>query len=87
MLESQNLSLESADYISKDQNEKENKIIFKYGNPNFASVCKTGVFHVDRTNYIPLIETSGKVLTFLRPRRFGKTMFISMLDYYYKNFI
>jgi hypothetical protein len=36
-----------------------------------------------RTNYIPLLEHTGEVLTFLRPRRFGKTMVVSMLDYYY----
>ena len=63
--------------------ELEKKLIFEYGNPEFSQVCKPGVFHVDRTNFIPLLETSGKVLTFLRPRRFGKTMIVSMLDYYY----
>jgi hypothetical protein len=62
---------------------KETKLIFKYGNPDFAAVCKPGVFHVDRTNYIPLLEHSGEILTFLRPRRFGKTLIVSMLDYYY----
>src|SRR4051794_3641735 len=62
---------------------KEAKLVFEYGNPDFAFVCKPGVFHVDRTNYIPLLEHSGKVLTFLRPRRFGKTLIVSMLDYYY----
>ena len=62
---------------------KETKLIFKYGNPNFAFVCKPGVFHVDRTSYIPLLEQTGEILTFLRPRRFGKTMIVSMLDYYY----
>jgi hypothetical protein len=62
---------------------KESKLVFEYGNPDFAAVCKPGNFYVDRTNYIPLLEHSGKVLTFLRPRRFGKTMVVSMLDYYY----
>jgi hypothetical protein len=62
---------------------KESKLIFKYGNSDFAQVCKPGVFHVDRTNYIPLLEQSGEVLTLLRPRLFGKTMLVSMIDYYY----
>jgi hypothetical protein len=62
---------------------KESKLVFKYGNPDFAAVCKPGNFYVDRTNYIPLLEHTGEVLTFLRPRRFGKTMVVSMLDYYY----
>jgi hypothetical protein len=58
-------------------------ITFKYGNPNFYTISRPGVFHVDRTDYIAHLETSGEVLTFLRPRRFGKSVIVHMLGYYY----
>jgi len=38
---------------------------------------------MDRTQYIPLLESSGKVLVFLRPRRTGKTLLIDTLHKYY----
>jgi len=38
---------------------------------------------MDRTDRIPLIEDVGKHLLFLRPRRFGKSMLLSMLENYY----
>jgi len=33
--------------------------------------------------YIPLIEEAGRVLVFLRPRRMGKSLLVSMLEHYY----
>lgn len=61
----------------------ETKLAFEYGCANFEVVCKPGVFHVDRTKYIPLLEDAGDVLTFVRPEGFGKSTIVSMLDYYY----
>jgi hypothetical protein len=58
-------------------------ITFEYGNPDFYTISRLGVFHVDRTDYITHLETSGKILTFLRPRRFGKSVIVHMLGYYY----
>jgi hypothetical protein len=58
-------------------------ITFEYGVPDFYTISRPGVFHVDRTDYIAHLETSGKVLTFLRPRRFGKSVIVHMLGYYY----
>jgi hypothetical protein len=46
-------------------------------------VCAPGVFHVDKTMYIPMLEYAGRVLVFLRPRRMGKSFIVSMLEYYY----
>ena len=43
----------------------------------------SGYFYVDRTGFIPVIEDYGKVLLFLRPRRFGKSLLLSMLENYY----
>jgi len=38
---------------------------------------------VERTDQIPLLEDAGKQLLFLRPRRFGKSLLLSMLENYY----
>jgi hypothetical protein len=56
---------------------------FEYGRASFPRVCRPGVFHVDKTPFIPLLEKSGGCLVFLRPRRFGKSLVVSMLDHYY----
>ncbi len=56
-----------------------------YGQSNFESMVSEKRYYVDRTNYIALLETTiqSKFLFFLRPRRFGKSLFISTLEYYY----
>ncbi len=56
---------------------------FPYGNADFYDVITSGYFYVDRTGYIPVIEDFGKTLLFLRPRRFGKSLLLSMLENYY----
>jgi hypothetical protein len=69
--------------IKRCYNKQSERLAFEYGNSSFGQVCKPGIFHVDRTDFIPLLEKSGRYLTFLRPRRFGKSMIVSMLEYYY----
>jgi hypothetical protein len=56
-----------------------------YGISNFESMVREDRHYVDRTNYISILETvaQAKYLFFLRPRRFGKSLFISTLEYYY----
>ncbi len=54
-----------------------------YGLSNFRDVISQGYGYVDKTAYIAQLETSGKYQMLLRPRRFGKSLFISMLEYYY----
>ncbi|KPA14401.1 AAA-ATPase-like protein, partial [Candidatus Magnetomorum sp. HK-1] len=56
---------------------------FPYGISDFESVINEGYYYCDRTHMIPLIENSGKSILFLRPRRFGKTFLLSMLETYY----
>ena len=55
-----------------------------YGQSNFHRVMEEKFFYQDRTMYIRQLEdnTSG-LLFYLRPRRFGKSLFISMLHHYY----
>ena len=38
--------------------------------------------YIDRTDRIPLVEEAGKHLVFLRPRRFGKSLWLSTLENY-----
>ena len=56
---------------------------FPYGISDFHQLITEGYFYVDRTDRIPVIEDLGKQLLFLRPRRFGKSLLISMLANYY----
>jgi len=56
---------------------------FPYGICDFYDVISENYFYVDRTDKISLIEETGKYLLFLRPRRFGKSLVLSMLENYY----
>jgi len=53
-----------------------------YGISDFALISKENGYYVDKTTHIPLLEKS-RYLFLIRPRRFGKSLFISMLHYYY----
>lgn len=54
-----------------------------YGQSNFRNVA-TEFYYVDRTRYIEALEAqANRYLFFLRPRKFGKSLLISMLEYYY----
>jgi hypothetical protein len=56
---------------------------FPYAISNFEKLVTEGYFYIDRTDRIPLIENKGEQLIFLRPRRFGKSLLLSMLESYY----
>nr|VFK33483.1 MAG: Predicted AAA-ATPase [Candidatus Kentron sp. MB] len=56
---------------------------FPYGISDFDLFITEQYHYVDRTNHIPLLEKAGKQLLFLRPRRFGKSLLLSMLENYY----
>ncbi len=56
---------------------------FPYGLCDFYDIITENYFYADRTGHIPKIETAGKHLLFLRPRRFGKSLLLSMLENYY----
>lgn len=57
-------------------------ITVPYAVANFAEIRHKGYYYVDKTNYIPLLERY-KAPVFLRPRRFGKSLLVSMLAHYY----
>nr|VFK58101.1 MAG: Predicted AAA-ATPase [Candidatus Kentron sp. UNK]VFK68247.1 MAG: Predicted AAA-ATPase [Candidatus Kentron sp. UNK] len=54
-----------------------------YAISDFNTLIAEGYHYIDRTDYIPLLEAAGKQLLFLRPRRFGKSLLLSMLENYY----
>jgi len=55
-----------------------------YGISNFEKLITENYIYIDRTNYVEMLESiPEKYLLFIRPRRFGKTLFLSVLDYYY----
>ncbi|MCP4699279.1 MAG: AAA family ATPase, partial [Gammaproteobacteria bacterium] len=56
---------------------------FPYGMSDFQAIITDNYFYADRTGYIPLIEKAGRQLLFLRPRRFGKSLWLSVLENYY----
>ncbi|MBF0452540.1 MAG: AAA family ATPase [Candidatus Magnetomorum sp.] len=56
---------------------------FPYGISDFKEIATQGYFYCDRTHMIPVIEDAGKSILFLRPRRFGKSLVLSMLENYY----
>lgn len=56
------------------------------GNQDFAAIIENGYFYVDKTNFIIQWWESADVVTLItRPRRFGKTLNLSMLDYFFSN--
>ena len=56
---------------------------FPYGLSDFVTLIQEGYFYQDRTDRIPQLEEAGRQLIFIRPRRFGKSLLLSMLEHYY----
>lgn len=54
-----------------------------YGVANFEQVRKENLYYVDKTMYLPLLEEASNYLFLIRPRRFGKSVFVSMMQAYY----
>ena len=57
--------------------------LLPYGISDFRQVRKEGKYFVDKTKYIPVMEETDNFLFLIRPRRFGKSVFLSMLRAYY----
>lgn len=54
-----------------------------YGVSNFMDIIQRNQYYVDKTMYLPMLEDEADALFFIRPRRFGKSLFISMMQAYY----
>jgi len=56
------------------------------GVENFEDIIRSGYYYVDKTLFIKeLLDYKGKVNLFTRPRRFGKTLNLSMLRYFFED--
>ena len=54
-----------------------------YGVSDFVTIVEQDIYYVDKTMYIPELENQARNLFFIRPRRFGKSVFLGMLHAYY----
>lgn len=54
-----------------------------YGISDFGELRRSNCYYVDKTRYIAMVEDDVHFVHFVRPRRFGKSLFLSMLEMYY----
>ena len=54
-----------------------------YGISDFGRIRDKGFFYADKTPFLPVLEAGYEHVVFLRPRRFGKSTLVSMLEHYY----
>lgn len=54
-----------------------------YGISNYELIRTENYYYVDKTPYLKSFEESGRYFFFIRPRRFGKSLFISLMEAYY----
>jgi len=57
-----------------------------YGISDFKLLKTEDYYFIDKTDYIEKIENHGRYLMFLRPRRFGKSLLIAILEAYYDSY-
>ena len=58
------------------------KIKIPYGEADYKTLIEENYIYIDKTMYIEKLENHKKAI-YVRPRRFGKTLFTSMIAYYY----
>ena len=54
-----------------------------YGVSDFKTIRNEGLYYVDKTMFLSKLEERDRFVFFVRPRRFGKSLFISMMQAYY----
>ncbi len=54
-----------------------------YGMMNFEDIRLENYYYVDKTAFIPMIEQAERFFFFFRPRRFGKSLTLNLLQHYY----
>ena len=67
----------------KEQNTTVKPKGIPYGMMNFVAIREDNYYYVDKTRFIEKIENSNRYFFFIRPRRFGKSLTMSMLRHYY----
>lgn len=61
-----------------------NSIKYPIGIQTFSEIRNNGYIYVDKTGYIPQLVNSGKYYFLSRPRRFGKSLFLTTLEAFFK---
>ncbi|MCC8119831.1 MAG: ATP-binding protein [Bacteroidales bacterium] len=54
-----------------------------YGISDFKRIRRDDMYYVDKTMYLQKLEDENSYLLMIRPRRFGKSLFLSMMEAYY----
>ena len=67
----------------EEENVKQKLRRIPYGMMNFVAIREDNYYYVDKTRYIESVENSNRFFFFIRPRRFGKSLTMSMLQHYY----
>ena len=57
---------------------------FPIGIQDFKSIIKDGYLYIDKTDLVYQLVKGGKTYFLSRPRRFGKSLLVSTLEYYFK---
>ena len=64
--------------------EKSMSLVLPVGSADFKFIRENGYYYVDKTAFIKsLVSDSGRCILFTRPRRFGKTTFLTMLKSFF----
>ena len=63
---------------------EEKKVKYAIGDQDFKSLREGGFLYVDKTQYIERILEGNKYYFLARPRRFGKSLFLSTLKYFFE---
>ena len=69
--------------IKKNKEFMEKAKRIPYGVSDFVDIIERNQYYVDKTMYLPMLEDEADSLFFIRPRRFGKSLLISMMRAYY----
>ncbi|KPA13663.1 ATPase AAA [Candidatus Magnetomorum sp. HK-1] len=54
-----------------------------YGDADFGKIIRNNMYYVDKTKFIRELEKFSNYIFLIRPRRFGKSLWINLLQYYY----
>lgn len=57
--------------------------VIPYGLADYERLVQKNCYYVDKTMYLKAVEDAGDYLFFIRPRRFGKSLFLSVMEAYY----
>ncbi|KPA11444.1 hypothetical protein MHK_008349, partial [Candidatus Magnetomorum sp. HK-1] len=54
-----------------------------YGDADYGKIIQQNKLYVDKTRFIHELESLSDYIFIIRPRRFGKSLWVNLLQYYY----